>query len=245
MLTSFSSALNKTLGYASQCSFCLQHKDTQAACCASCYALLVPEEVCRCQQCFLNIAEPGICGQCQTEPNHFDKIFCLGDYQWPLEPVIKNYKYAKQQHLVKPLSQLLWTQVEQHQICLPDVFCCVPLHWFKQWRRGFNQSELLCQQLAKLAQRPIEKVLSRPRYGSNQAGLNRRQRQRALTASFACKSTIKSAHWVLIDDVVTTGSTANTLAKLLKNAGANRVDIWAIARTPNANTSRADKKAVQ
>ncbi|WP_432460766.1 MULTISPECIES: ComF family protein [unclassified Agarivorans] len=237
MLSSFAATLNRTLKQSSQCDFCLQSKAVNLACCEHCARLLLGQAHPRCERCFLALAEPGICGECQQQELYFDHIFCLGDYQWPLSPVIKTYKYAKQAHLAKPLSQLLWQQIERQPMARPDALCSVPMHWLKRWRRGFNQSELLCQQVAALSGLPYQTVLSRPHAGSNQATLNRTQRQRSLTSSFSCKIRNIQPHWALIDDVVTTGSTANVLAKLLKQAGAQQVDIWALARTPKPNSS--------
>ncbi|MDO6763472.1 ComF family protein [Agarivorans sp. 1_MG-2023] len=253
MLTSFSKALNHPLLQSTQCVFCLQCKNARQACCSSCYAILCGQHGERCQTCYLPLAEAGICGECQKEPPHFDRVICLNDYQWPLEPVIKAYKYGKQQYLAKPLSRLLLNHTKQQGSILPEAFLPVPLHWFKQWRRGFNQSELLASSIAKQLNKPMCSPLVRKHYGISQASLNRQQRQRALTASFSLKHEIQFKHWVLVDDVVTTGSTANVIAKMLKQAGAEQVDVWAIARTDKpkhkkssaSSTSRAHKKAVQ
>ena len=238
MLTRFRAALNSRLALSKHCEFCLQSKKANQACCDSCAGQLLTPSQHRCERCYLPLAEPGICGECQGKPPYFDQVVCLSDYQWPIEPVIKAYKYAKQQHLAKPLSQLLWQHIQQVQAPLPEVFCPVPLHWFKQWQRGFNQSEVLCKQLAKRAAKPMLTPFTRKHYGTSQAKLNRRQRQQALAACFSCQDTLNYKRWVIVDDVVTTGSTANVLAKQLKTAGAKRVDIWAIARTPKPTQRR-------
>ncbi|WP_427980187.1 ComF family protein [Agarivorans sp.] len=234
MLTSFKSALNSAFGLATQCAFCLQTKASNEICCVSCRNLIISPARCRCERCYLPLAEPGICGECQQTSPHFDKIYCLNDYLWPTDALLKNYKYAKQRHLAAPLSQLLWQQLQQLQAPLPEAYCSVPLHWRKHWQRGFNQSELLAQALAKQSDIPLVNVLKRHRYGSSQASLTRRQRQRALKHSFRCQASLPFKHWVVVDDVVTTASTANVIAGKLKHAGATQVDIWAIARTPKA-----------
>ncbi|WP_406609662.1 ComF family protein [Agarivorans sp. JK6] len=238
MLTRFHAALNSRLVLSKHCDFCFQSKRLNQVCCDSCSALLLTPNQHRCETCYLPLAEPGICGECQGNIPFYDQVICLSDYQWPIEPVIKAYKYAKQQHLAKPLGHLIWQHIQHTQAMLPDVFCPVPLHWFKQWQRGFNQSEVLCKNLAKHAAKPMQKPFTRKHYGSSQAGLTRRQRQRALAASFSCQDTLNYKHWVIVDDVVTTGSTANVLARQLKDSGAERVDIWAIARTPKPSQRR-------
>ncbi|GGB07157.1 ComF family protein [Agarivorans gilvus] len=234
MLTSFKSALNSALALSTQCAFCLQAKACDEICCSTCQDMILSPRKCRCERCYLPLAEPGICGECQQTPPHFDNIYCLNDYLWPTDALLKNYKYAKQRHLARPLSQLLWQHLQQLQAPLPEAYCSVPLHWRKRWQRGFNQSELLAQVLTKQSQIPTLNVVRRLHYGSSQASLTRRQRQRALNHSFHCDTSLAFKHWVVVDDVVTTASTANVIADKLKRAGATRVDIWAIARTPKA-----------
>lgn len=121
---------------------------------------------------------------------------------------------------------------------LPQRIMPVPMHWKKLLQRGFNQADIISQHLNKALK--IKMICPIKKYTStaNQHQLNKRQRQHNLQNSFALtkKSHIALAgieHIALIDDVITTGATANALAGILKKGGVKKVDVWALARTPS------------
>jgi len=112
----------------------------------------------------------------------------------------------------------------------------VPLHWRKQWQRGFNQSGLLAAEISRRSGIPLVAALRRVQATRTQAGLSNTARRRNTTGAFACRSgakwsaRIQGARVLLIDDVMTTGSTAAASALTLKRAGASRVALLTIAR---------------
>jgi ComF family protein len=111
----------------------------------------------------------------------------------------------------------------------------VPLSASRFRRRGYNQAIELARHLRKhLGVAMCTDLVTRIRDTPEQAGLNRKQRRRNLRGAFAVSRRIPGAHVAIVDDVVTTGSTANELAKVLKRAGATRVDVWAVARAGRA-----------
>ncbi|MCW8908267.1 MAG: phosphoribosyltransferase family protein, partial [Sedimenticola sp.] len=116
---------------------------------------------------------------------------------------------------------------------LPERLLPVPLHPVRLRQRGYNQSLELARPLARrlgiaLEQNSCHRVLdTRP-----QADLPRRQRLHNLQRAFRLSHPPEARHIALVDDVVTTGSTVNELARLLLRAGVQRVDVWAVARTP-------------
>ena len=115
---------------------------------------------------------------------------------------------------------------------LPDLVTSVPLHWTRAFTRGFNQSELLSRFLAVDVNRPYQNTMRKLTRTQKQQDLDRRARLNNLKQAFEVKADVNNKHIAVVDDVVTTGATAETLATLLKAAGARRVDIWALARTP-------------
>lgn len=119
----------------------------------------------------------------------------------------------------------------------PDFLVPTPVHWRKRWQRGFNQTEILAQKLGSSLQLPVVHALRQTRYHEPQKELGRQQRQKNLRQSLAINARfsplIRGAHIALVDDVVTTTATARALSELLIKAGAQQVDIWALARTPN------------
>lgn len=237
MLPSLRLSLNHHLQTALRCSVCHQPVDgasakLSAGLCYSCLKLLEPERLARCECCAIQMGTVGLCGECQRYPRHFDKVRVLGDYQWPLDTLIKRFKYGGQQHLARPLAHLLWQHCAQHLSSERIEFTFVPQHWWKQWRRGFNQSELLARELARYHRQPLRSLFRRHRLGKAQVKLSARARRRALGRSFRLLKGDLPESVILIDDVVTTCSTADVLAQQLKQVGVQRVEVWAIARTP-------------
>lgn len=122
----------------------------------------------------------------------------------------------------------------QQKLTLPDVIAPVPMHWRRKLSRGFNHCEQLAEQLGQSLQRPVFNGLRRIRHSPPQQGLSAEQRRRNLQGAFALrgKQSVKGLSIALLDDVVTTGSTAEALSQLLLAAGAREVHIWSLARTP-------------
>jgi len=114
-----------------------------------------------------------------------------------------------------------------------DCIAAVPLHWRRRWGRGFNQSELLARRLAGLSGVPFASLLKRVRATPAQAGLSSARRRRNLAGAFACRrqaASLQGQRILLIDDVMTTGSTLAACARVLKRAGAARVGVLTVAR---------------
>ena len=111
-----------------------------------------------------------------------------------------------------------------------DLVTPVPLHWLRQWQRGFNQSELLARVISRSTGIPVERTLKRVRATATQAGLSNTGRRKNVTAAFQCRKDLRDKRILLIDDVMTTGSTAASCAQALKRAGARRVALMTVAR---------------
>ena len=108
----------------------------------------------------------------------------------------------------------------------------VPLHWRRRYQRGFNQADLLARLVARQRRIPSSIVLRRTRATLSQAGLSHAGRRRNMSGAFACRrpGLVKGRRVLLIDDVMTTGSTAAACALALKRAGASRVVFLTVAR---------------
>ena len=116
---------------------------------------------------------------------------------------------------------------------LPERLLPVPLHPARLRQRGYNQSLELARPLSRqldiaLDRSCFQRILNTP----PQADLPRRQRLHNLRGAFRLSPPPEARHVALVDDVVTTGSTVNELARLLLRAGVQRIDVWAVARTP-------------
>lgn len=109
----------------------------------------------------------------------------------------------------------------------------VPLHWYKQLRRGYNQATLIARVVSEECNVPVINAIKRVSYGKSQTKKNRRARtvgvERAFTENYRLKSTIEGKVVLLIDDVYTTGATSEKCAEILLNMGAKEVNLLTIA----------------
>ncbi len=176
----------------------------------------------------------GRCALCRSGLRGFDAAYCYGSYEGVLRQLIHLYKYGRVRTLAGPLSELLLRALPLDE-CF-DVVTPVPLHWRREWQRGFNQSELLAGEIARRRGIPVATVLRRARATLTQAGLSNTARRRNVSQAFRCRwkapwrAPIRGKRFLLIDDVMTTGSTAAACALALKRAGAARVALLTVAR---------------
>jgi ComF family protein len=149
-----------------------------------------------------------------------------------LRELIHLLKYGKVKTLAEPLGGLLAAALPRDERF--DAVTAVPLHWRRQWQRGFNQSDLMARVLARRCGIPVISVLKRVRSTAAQAGLSNTGRRRNVAAAFAAGrqggKLAAGKRILLIDDVMTTGSTASSCALALKRAGAARVALLTLAR---------------
>ena len=160
----------------------------------------------------------------------FDAAYSYGAYDGVLRELIHIYKYGKVETMARPLGDLL-------RLALPrdekwDAVVPVPLHWRRRWQRGFNQAELLALDVARASGAPLVRALRRVKATPAQAGLSRTARRRNMAAAFRPHRAVQveGRRVLLIDDVLTTGSTVAACARALKQAGAARVVVLTVAR---------------
>lgn len=219
-----------------RCALCLSATGRPSDLCEDCEAGL-PWLQPGCRRCALPLAadEGAICGQCLTQAPHFQRCLCPLTYEFPVDRLITGLKHHGNLRYSRLLSELWLAGVKDEALRpAPDLLMPVPLHWRRQLRRGFNQSRFIAEDLARALDIPLLDSLRRQRATPPQQGLSATQRRRNLRHAFALRTgtDISARHIALIDDVVTTGSTANAVAALLMKAGARRVDVWCLARTP-------------
>ncbi len=186
-------------------------------------------EIPRCYCCGLPMeTQVEVCGKCLAEPPVWQRVYCVGGYQQPISGYVHRLKYERQFWQGAKLASLLAPRVKQPA----ELLTSVPLHWKRQWYRGFNQSELIGLSLAKSLNRPYQNLFKRTRATPPQQGKDRAQRMRNLHDAFRLIQPINVKHVAIVDDVLTTGSTVQHLCKLLLEAGVETVDIYCICRTP-------------
>ncbi len=175
---------------------------------------------------------PNICGACIARPPPFE--FCLAPlhYKFPVDSLVNAFKHQGKFSRGALLADFLVTEL-QYKNTLPELIVPVPLHWRRQFQRGFNQAAWLANYLGRRLAIPVDhSLLRRHRHTPHQQGQTRKQRLANLKGAFHLNRPVTGKRIAIVDDVMTTGSTARELAKLLVNAGAARVEIWCLARTP-------------
>lgn len=195
----------------------------------------LPDNGAGCQQCALPLPQPGLCPACLARPPAFDRCIAALSYQGPAAGLIRRWKHGTDGRALLLLAGLLHRQLLDAycQDDLPELLLPVPLHPLRQARRGFHQTWQLASALsARLALPVTADGLVRTGRAHSQQGLDRKDRLKNLVGQFALRKPLAARHLALVDDVMTTGATAAVLAKLLKDHGASRVDVWLIARTP-------------
>jgi ComF family protein len=201
-----------------------------------------------CRTPFLNrfpLDETGRCALCRLGLSGFDAVYSYGSYEGSLRKLVHLFKYGKVTPLVKPLGQFLSIALPREQSF--DAIVPMPLHWWRRWRRGFNQADLLAREIARRWNLPVSSIVKRVRATSPQAGLTHAKRRSNVSGAFAVKRSSSSKkpllgmRVLLVDDVLTTGASAAACARALKRAGAKHVTVLALARA-DRRTSLPDLK---
>ncbi|WP_343211727.1 ComF family protein [Aquisediminimonas sediminicola] len=171
------------------------------------------------------------CAPCLASPPAFDSVRAVMAYGDIARAVALQLKYGRQIAHARTISRLMARLVPISSSDKPAMLIPVPLHRWRLWRRGFNQSALVADHLARLSGlRHDRMALRRIRQTPSLGHLNRQQRHKAVTGAFRVAGDVQGRNIILIDDVFTTGSTAQACALALKKAGANRVDVICWAR---------------
>ena len=188
----------------------------------------------QCRQCGLPLgsARDDICGRCIQKPPPFTRTLSPLYYQFPADRLVQAFKFNRQLAAGRVLSHLMCECVTDRESAHPDVLIPVPLHNLRMIKRGFNQAGELACHVSKVLDIPLlTTALRRHRHTQAQSGLSRKQRRKNVRGAFYWHGLKKpSHHVVLLDDVMTTGTTVTECARVLKKAGAKRVDVWVAAR---------------
>jgi len=178
--------------------------------------------------------EDHLCGRCLERPGVFTKARAAGIYDQSLRIAIQAFKFKARVQLAAPLGRQLYGTFRQHWSDGDiDLIAPVPLHQQRFRRRGFNQAYLLIAGWRLSGETVIVRdLLMRHRATTPQTGLDRRQRRSNLNNAFSMYRPGQSTgrRVLLVDDVFTTGATAEACARVLLRDGAARVDVLTLAR---------------
>jgi competence protein ComFC len=174
------------------------------------------------------------CANCEHRVLHFDCAVAAYRSRGLVRRLVHQFKYAKHRHLRHPVAG--WLRETLHDPRLRDrhfdLIIPVPLHPARQRERGFNQAELLADLLAASTNLPMRNFLERTRYTTTQTAYDRAGRMENLHGAFRLRKNrdVRGLHVLLIDDVLTTGSTLSECARVLRKAGAVSVHAATAAR---------------
>lgn len=176
------------------------------------------------------LSKPTLCGACLTHPPVFDACVAPFRYDFPVDRMIQGLKYRRDLAYGRILGSLL----ARHLACRrtrPDLVVPVPLASQRYRERGFNQARELARPVCgSLGLRLRSDLVVRHRETREQAVLDRNERLKNTQRAFSLVAPPNARHVAIVDDVVTTGSTVNEIAKVLRAGGAEWIEVWAVAR---------------
>jgi len=172
-----------------------------------------------------------LCGQCLQKSNTIDRATMPFYYEKPITTLLFQLKFYDQLACLSFFSYFLVAKLKQRIGPLPEVIIPVPLHKNRLKTRGYNQSLELAKKLSRLLNIRLDRhCCRRVKITSSQRGLNAKERRKNVKNAFSVKRKLIYQHIALVDDVMTTGATANEVAKCLKEKGASTVEVWCCAR---------------
>jgi len=182
-----------------------------------------------CERCALPLAAGMACAACVAHALRFDAARACFAYRFPVDRLVQRFKFAGDLATGRWLGERMAASLAPAHA---ELIVVPPLGRRRLRERGFNQA----LELAKVVSRALDipcavRALARVRETDPQPGLTRRERARNLRGAFRCDARVEGLHVAIVDDVLTTGATAQELAGVLKIAGAARVSVWTAART--------------
>jgi competence protein ComFC len=227
-----------SLLYPPACTICSASVGTDEFLCENCEAKvgrIVPPFCDKCSEPFDGaITTTFACANCADRGLHFDAAVSAFRSRGVVRRVILNFKYGRQIHLRHQIARWLVVALNDQRVRERhfDLIAPVPLHSARQRERGFNQAEILAKWVSGHLAVPCRPVLERIYYTTTQTAFDRAERMQNLRGAFRLRRNrdVRKLSVLLIDDVLTTGSTLSECARVLKESGASSVYAITAAR---------------
>ncbi|MCW8093319.1 ComF family protein [Alteromonas sp. ASW11-130] len=162
-----------------------------------------------------------------------DGLYSIGPYQWPLNKLIGRLKSSRDLLPAGVLADWFAESIANADLpLLPEALLPVPITYWRYYQRRYNQAVELANLIGKKINIPVDTQWARRKTAKQQTGLNRQQRLQNLRRAYIVSDGLPYRHLAIVDDVITTGSTVDVLAKQLKRANPRvKIDVWATAVT--------------
>ncbi|MDR5659767.1 ComF family protein [Serpentinicella sp. ANB-PHB4] len=170
---------------------------------------------------------------------YYDRIISVAEYKGPIKKAVKDFKYYDKVYLGKLMANLMADRISQEEIDFDSVVA-VPLHGSKEKYRGYNQAHILAKHLSRLLDKEyIKNALIRSKNTEDMNKLTKTKRIENVRDVFEAnnKIALKNKHILLVDDVYTTGATADACSQTLYNGGARRITVGTFAKARMKGTS--------
>lgn len=221
----------------SHCLACEQPLDTPQLVCATCLDTFEAIEPPRCRKCGKPMGKYSEtrrrCSDCKRHPLLFDQATAPWVYDEVVRDLVLKLKFCRAtlvadffaEQMASHLGEMSWRAAI-------DLVQPVPMHWAKAFWRGYNQAELLARGVCQRVQLPFSRSLKKGLYTPPQSRLSRSSRLANLEGAFRVRprDSVKGKRILLVDDVLTTGTTCSECARVLKAAGAKKVFVLTAAR---------------
>ena len=183
------------------------------------------------------IGEGALSPSAIANPPAYDRARAAARFSDVARDLVHLLKYGDRLDLANPLGGWM-ARSGRELLADADALVPVPLHWSRLFQRRYNQSAMLAREVSRLVKVPVEDdILLRTRATRPQVGLVRKERAQNVQGAFAvaegARIRVKGKKLVVIDDVLTSGATADACARVLRRAGAARVDMLVLARVVN------------
>jgi ComF family protein len=179
--------------------------------------------------------EPLICGACRLRPPACDSSLVPFRYAYPIDHLVRGLKFRGELACGRVLGEMFAARVLARAAALPELIIPVPLAQQRYHQRGFNQANELALPVRRATGIPVRNdLVVRHRETAAQAALDLESRRKNVRRAFSTLGPMPAQHIAILDDVVTTGSTVGEVARVLRSAGVQRIEVWAICRAGRA-----------
>ena len=221
-----------------QCLACNAVVDSAGALCADCFSRVTFVTAPQCEVCGLPFETPvigeAVCGACIKDPPAYGRARAVFVYDGESRGLVLKLKHGDRTDAAAHLAR--WMQRTGAALLAEcDVIVPVPLHRWRLLMRTYNQAALLANNLGRLTGKHVAvDALVRVKATPSQGGLSATARRRNVGGAFSIRrpAQIAGKRVLLIDDVLTTGATADACTRVLRDSGARSIDVLVLARVP-------------